>query len=454
LILPERCQCYHSGNESQLHCHNIQLEFLPKLPNNMHWYALDFSFNSITSIDSYVFSDIYVEKLDLHSNSLQTIEVTAFDQIQNLRILFINENQLKSFHPNVLTSPGVSLEILDMSKNPFEHLNLGEIFLQAPVLREFYATDCQLNDSSLSTISKLTTNNSHHNLRILDLSSNNLTALCNHFFSGLVGLTELRLNNNQIRFIDNDFIRTLNYLQILNLAFNSIEHVPHLFSSSLEIWNMSSNSIRYLSDYFVSNLHSIRVIDFESNQYLDTISSRAFCFLNILTLEKLSFRSNNLFSANTFSDLLCQLLEHNSTKQNLLDVNHNVYLECDCILRQFERYLIDYLDLTCTQQGQDRYFISKLTNAFANCTLDFCLQLKKEHICHWDQTESVPWFGTCPVLTNEVTNLTANESETIKSPNISQIWTNKSALNRMTQTSACDRMNSILLLFLLFLLYI
>lgn len=109
LILPERCQCYHLGNESQLHCQSIALASVPKLPNSMRWHGLDFSSNAIASIDSYVFSDIYVEKLDLHANALETIDVTAFDQIQNLRQLFVNQNRLRDFHPDALTSPGTSL---------------------------------------------------------------------------------------------------------------------------------------------------------------------------------------------------------------------------------------------------------------------------------------------------------------------------------------------------------
>jgi hypothetical protein len=109
LVLPSLCQCYHSGDESQLRCHNIQLTSLPKLPNNMRWYALDFSFNSITSIDSYVFSDIYVEKLNFKSNYLRSIDITAFQRIQNLKQLLIDHNKLKEFDPQILTSPGISL---------------------------------------------------------------------------------------------------------------------------------------------------------------------------------------------------------------------------------------------------------------------------------------------------------------------------------------------------------
>jgi len=109
LILPSLCQCYHSGDESQLRCHNIRLNFLPKLPNNMRWNGLDFSLNNLKSIDSYVFSDIYVEKLNLKLNSIQNIDTTALERIQNLKQLFIDHNQLKEFDPKILISPGVSL---------------------------------------------------------------------------------------------------------------------------------------------------------------------------------------------------------------------------------------------------------------------------------------------------------------------------------------------------------
>lgn len=109
LILPVRCQCYHSGHESQLRCLHSELHSLPKLPNNMRWNALDFSYNYITAIDNYVFADIYVEKIILKSNYLRRVETTAFNQIKNLKELRFNHNQLKELDPDALTSPGDSL---------------------------------------------------------------------------------------------------------------------------------------------------------------------------------------------------------------------------------------------------------------------------------------------------------------------------------------------------------
>jgi Leucine-rich repeat (LRR) protein len=75
----------------------------------MRWNALDFSSNYITSVDNYVFADIYVEKINLQLNYLRQIEITAFEQIKNLKQLYINNNQLKELHPQTLISPGSSL---------------------------------------------------------------------------------------------------------------------------------------------------------------------------------------------------------------------------------------------------------------------------------------------------------------------------------------------------------
>ena len=104
--------------------------------------------------------------------------------------------------------------------------------------------------------------------------------------------------------------------------------------------NLSSNNIHYLNDYFISNLHSIRLVDFDSNKYLNSISSHAFCFFKYFTLEKLSFRFNNISLIDTFSELLCRALNYN-INQNILDLNYNVNLKCNCMLSQFEKYLIN-----------------------------------------------------------------------------------------------------------------
>ena len=439
LILPVRCQCYHSDHESQLRCHKSELHSLPKLPNNMHWNALDFSYNYITTIDSYIFADIYVEKIILKSNYLRQIDITAFDQIQNLKQLLINNNQLKELDPLILKSPGVSLgmlmlkkntrqrerkktttkffsfqiEIFDLSHNRFQYLDIGQILLNLPLLKQFHLVSCNLNNTSIYTLLKLihnTTNkynqlhtgHGHYYLELLNLNNNNLTTICHHLFDGLYNLIELRLEHNFIRLIDNNFLRSLVKIKILNLAHNLLRNVPKLSSYSLKILNISSNHIRFLGAYFASNLNSIRIIDLDNNHHLNHTSLRAFCFLNIFSLEKLTFRSNNLISLHTFHELLCRLVNM-TNKITLIDINHNVNLKCNCTLIQFRHYFNNYHHLTCIQQGQDRYYISKLTNWFSNCRFNICSKIQRQttsDYCNWIDAQKMVQQGTCQTKLN------------------------------------------------------
>ena len=312
------------------------------------------------------------------------------------------------------------VELLDLSHNPFQFLDVGEILLNLPVLKQLQLVSCHLNSSSLYTLSKLieatlddnnqtVAGRGHHHLELLDLSYNNFTTLCHDVFAGLHNLVELRLHHNSIHLIDNNFLRSLSHIKILNLAHNSIEHVPKLSSRSLEVLNFSSNHIQYLSDYFASDLLSIRHIDFDYNYHLNHTTSRAFCFLNILSLDRITFRSNNLLSLNSFGEFLCRLANH-TTKVHLIDINNNVNLKCNCTLVQFQSFLNNYNDLTCTQQGQDRYYISKLINWFADCTPDFCVkrqrQIKLNH-CIWHDAERSVAAGTC------ATKMRANEERKV-----------------------------------------
>lgn len=158
--------------------------------------------------------------------------------------------------------------------------------------------------------------------------------------------------------------------------------------------NLSSNNIRYISNYFASNLSSIRIIDFDLNENLNLISPKPFCSINILTLEKLSFRSNDIYSLDIFSELLCRLIEKNHQKP-ILDLNNNINLGCNCMLIRFEKYLLNYHELLCTQQGQDRYYISNIKNRFSNCTKNICLEEKSKSLCQRSYTEPLITQRTC-----------------------------------------------------------
>lgn len=238
-----------------------------------------------------------------------------------------------------------------------------------------------------------------HHLEIIDFSFNNITTLCSNIFESFYNLLELRLHHNSIYLIDNNILQPFVRLRSLDLSKNLIEFVPKLSSRSLEKLNFSSNLIHHLSDYFSAHLHNIKSMDFDHNGHLNGTTMRAFCFLNVESLEKLTFRNNNLISLNTFAELLCRLTNSTEKKQ-LIDINNNVNLKCNCTLIEFQNIFNNYQELTCTQQGQDRYYISNLAHWFSDCSFDFCSRksfVLVNDFCNWNDAERLLHQGTCQV---------------------------------------------------------
>ncbi|CAF1638380.1 unnamed protein product, partial [Didymodactylos carnosus] len=263
----------------------------------------------------------------------------------------------------------------DISNNPFEQqLDVGEILVQLPELKIFYARWNNINNTSLYTLLKLQTKREiitlfhednknmttqifgHYNLELFDLSHNNITTLCNGLFDGLYNLKHLILDYNYIDLIDNNLIKNLKYLKIFSLTNNRLRHVPAFYSQTLTTLSFSSNLIERISDYFAANLHSITHINFDDNYLLNITSHKAFCYINLFTLKRLSFRNNNLITLNSFGELLCRLISTDNTQhhKHILDINNNMNLKCNCTLIQFHQYLYNYQDLSCTQYGQGK----------------------------------------------------------------------------------------------------
>ncbi|CAF0749037.1 unnamed protein product [Didymodactylos carnosus] len=397
-------------------CRNSALHSLIKLPINMRWNALDFSQNYIPSVDSYIFSDIYVENINLSKNYIRRIEQTAFESIKNLKELILSHNQMEEFDPLSVKSAGKYMEKFDISNNLLQQLDIGEILTQLPKLKVFHAAWNNINNTSIYTLLKLQTEreiielsdensrnmttkiSGHHHLELLDLSHNNITTLCNGLFDGLYNLKHLILDYNYIDLIDNNLIKNLKYLKIFSLTNNRLRHVPAFYSQTLTTLSFSSNLIERISDYFAANLHSITHINFDDNYLLNITSHKAFCYINLFTLKRLSFRNNNLITLNSFGELLCRLISTDNTQhhKHILDINNNMNLKCNCTLIQFHQYLYNYQDLSCTQYGQDRYFVStlELTNR-KNCTQNFCNNYSYENLCIWSTAHSIQIKGTC-----------------------------------------------------------
>ena len=302
------------------------------------------------------------------------------------------------------------LEIFDISFNPLKTLELHQIFLKLPVLKEFFAKSCLLDNVSLEKLLE-TRIYLHQHLESIDLSFNRFSSLCDDYWSSFVNLRQLNLEHNQIHQIDSFFIRSLTSLYSLNLAHNVIDHLPKLYNPSLMYLNISFNQVQSFDDAFAAKMPKIRSIDLDSNLNLQTISKRSLCGINVSNLEHLSFRFNNLSVIDSLEEVFCRLIENKLTKP-FIDVNANINLKCQCVLVVYQQFFVNYPELTCIQQGQDRYFISKLASSFAHCVPTICQHTSIKDLCLENQWNEDVSNRTCQKESTESTTISFTSTMT------------------------------------------
>lgn len=152
-----------------------------------------------------------VEKIDLSSNRLTVLKPKLFSYLVNLRYLMLNNNLLKTIHPDAFSKVNTILT-LDLSMN--------------------YLGDFDLKFLSTSDFTQL---------RNLKLSHNKITIIQPSQFICLSSLTTLDLSSNQIRQISDCAFHGLQFtIKNLLLNYNLINQVnPCAFS-------LEFNSLRFV----------------------------------------------------------------------------------------------------------------------------------------------------------------------------------------------------------------
>nr|AIO08215.1 variable lymphocyte receptor C [Petromyzon marinus] len=128
------------------------------------------------------------ERLNLQYNQLQTLPVGVFDQLTELKQLFLLNNQLKSLPSGVFDSL-TKLTILQLDYNQLQSVPKGA-FDKLTNLDKLYLSNNQLQSIEAGLFDKLT------NLQTLDLQVNQLQSVPNGAFDSLGKLDYMTLNNN------------------------------------------------------------------------------------------------------------------------------------------------------------------------------------------------------------------------------------------------------------------
>lgn len=239
---PLECDC-PSLYPTAMYCHGRNLQHVPFVPSRM----------------KYVY---------LHNNFITSIQEGVFDNATELIWIIMHRNQLDSDK---------------IGKNVFSKLkNLQKLYLSGN-----YLTSVPENLPA--------------SLTDLRISNNKITKLSDNTFKGMVDLSHLHIQGNEIKEVGTAF-KGLESLHILDLSRNSLEKLPEALPPKLQQLYLNFNKINSVPTDFLSKYPSLQYVRLSHNELTDSgIPSNAF---NNTALLELDLSHNRLERIPTISTQL------------------------------------------------------------------------------------------------------------------------------------------------------
>lgn len=224
--------------------------------------------------------------------SAMTLEVSpnAFtDELRLLERLDLAENNMWSLPDGVLC-PLYSLEVLNLTRNRLRDIS------------SFRFTNNHPSSSSSSSSEKCGVN-----LRLLDISRNNIDRLPSGQLSGLSRLQKLYLQGNGLTHLADRALEGLVALNILKLSDNRLISLPpELFTDTREIRELylQNNTINVLAPGLFGDLTQLLVLDLSHNELTtDWINTATFAGLVRLVVLDVSYNRITKLEQSVFRDL-------------------------------------------------------------------------------------------------------------------------------------------------------
>ena len=142
------------------------------------------------------------------------------------------------------------------------------------------------------------------NLKLLDMSGNNINEIDGNLIKGLSSLVELDLSKNKIRYIPNN-IQFLTFLEVLRVSNNQLLELPEELGvlTRLKKLFLNENSLQFLPRNLFSKMVGLEEIYLYKNQLEDICDSSSSIFDNMKHLKFLDIHSNHLTIFNIFTEM-------------------------------------------------------------------------------------------------------------------------------------------------------
>jgi Leucine-rich repeat (LRR) protein len=329
--------------------------------------------NKIEKINRNLFENLKkLEILRLQSNSIDFIEKNSFEDLISLRELHLFKNRLNKIEC------GIFEKLLNLKEL---RLDFNEILtIEKDSLANPFLTDLKLNNNRLKFLLNVT---NMTGLREIFLNENEFTILETKSFNGLNSLAFLYVFKNKINFIESSFFEQFNSLKGLSITYNQLKSFE-INSLSMETLLITNNLIDELNLKSFINCAKLKWIDISNNRIVK-IQTNSFQTLQSLVYLNLSFNYLDGFNNGTFMGLeKLEILDLSFNRIKVLSASFfgnflksNSYLYLNLSSNQIKkieisgldplRYLLDLnLEYNCLRNLSDSRLFSKIADLLTN----------------------------------------------------------------------------------------
>ena len=288
------------------------------IPQNENPYE-DYNNKKISSLNNNpnAFNDPFgsnkkkLEKLqETPKQKTNKIILTKLKQARQTGTIDISNLKLEII-PKEVFDPNVDLEGI----NWWEMVDINKLDASNNLLSENSFNDEEYNLSLMSYLVSLRFSNNKFNLipqgiyqlsnlKLLDMSGNNINEIDGNLIKGLSSLVELDLSKNKIRYIPNN-IQFLTFLEVLRISNNQLLEIPEELGvlTRLKKLFLNENSLQFLPRNLFSKMVGLEEIYLYKNQLEDICDSSSSIFDNMKHLKFLDIHSNHLTIFNIFTEM-------------------------------------------------------------------------------------------------------------------------------------------------------
>ncbi|XP_045494286.1 chaoptin-like [Colias croceus] len=328
--------------------------------------SLNLSFNPLKILYKTLFQQLPLSSLYLDNCEIQVIENGTFQNLNNLKILSLSNNFLKSNDLLTLDIPG--LKFLSLSHNILDYLPV-EAFAQLPLLEILFLEHCNIEQIIEGTFTF------NKNLHRFNVAQNIISTIPSNLFGPYNSVSELNISNNFLDYVPyNTFhnftmVDTLDFSEnllpkvelsgfekLINLKYlilrkNEIQLIScrkRIIFDELLLLDISCNRLDHLPNNLLENFPSIQNINISNNHlvHFDFLFSHKRIGISLINIDisknpsytwtiPKNINENNILIANLYELHICttNLTNVEDINFELLKSLQHLYLKYNKIRR-------------------------------------------------------------------------------------------------------------------------